>query len=136
MTDHQDRRSPYLVLGVDYGTPIEQARKAFARRARDLRRNPSSVYDMEDLTWALHTIETLDDPAGSVEYFRVPANRAPIGAPTEGELFWPDPLPLPRRSGPVTSEQLTVLRAEASRELIERVLATATSIPRDNPYLV
>ena len=136
MNEHQDRRSPYLVLGIDYGTSQGEARKAFARRARELRRNPSCVYDTQDLTWALHTIETLEDPFGSVEYFRVPADRAEIAGPKEGDLFCPAPLPLPRRSETATSEDLAVMHQQAARELLDGVMATATSIPRENPYSI
>lgn len=134
MSDHEDRRSPYLVLGLDYGASAEQARQAFARRARQVRRAESPVYSVEDLTWALHEIETLEDPATSVQYFRVPANRATLSAPNEGDLFFPPPMPLPRRSAQLSAEDINHFTAAAAKELIERLLRAIELVPCDNPY--
>lgn len=134
MSDHQDRRSPYLVLGVEYGASVEEARQAFARRARRVRRTESPVYSVEDLTWALHEIETIEDPGASIEFFRVPANRAALPAPREGELFFPAPVPIPRRSAPLAGDEIDRLAAAAATELLDQLVRTSTLMPCDNPY--
>jgi len=134
MSEANDRRSPYLVLGIDYGTPLELARQAFARRARHIRRSERPVYSTEDLTWALHAIETVDDPSTSVQYFRVPANRANLASAVDGELFRPAPIALRRLSPVVSTDQLDALSEQVARELAERLLASAAPVPCDDPY--
>jgi hypothetical protein len=113
---------------------MQLARQAFARRARRVRRAESSVYSVEDLTWALHEIETIEDAGASIEFFRVPANRAALPAPREGDLFFPAPVPIPRRSAPVTGEEIDRLTTTAAAELVDQLVRTSTLMPSDNPY--
>jgi hypothetical protein len=135
MSEGTDRRSPYLVLGLDYGAPADQARRAFARKARQMRRAEGSAFGIEDLTWALHEIEGSSDAlASSVEFFRVPANRAALPQAREGELFAPAPVPLPRRSSPPSSNELDALTAVAARNLVDELLAQVAPQPVDDPY--
>src|SRR5215475_7148875 len=91
-----DDRNPYLLLGVDFGTPPDAARRSFARAARRLRRAGSGRVSIEDLNWALHEIQNSPaDPFDSVTVFRVPANPSVFRPAAEG-LFNPPPVPLPR----------------------------------------
>ena len=70
-----DRRSPYLVLGVPYGAPKDEAARAFARATRRLRRQVDAPHDLEDLNWALHAIEQrVEDPSSSIDDYRMPAD--------------------------------------------------------------
>lgn len=69
------RKSPYLVLGLHVGATKDEAAKAFARATRRLRQLPDAPFDIEDLNWALHAVEhRADDPAASIDDFRMPAN--------------------------------------------------------------
>lgn len=135
MPEHTDRLSPYLVIGVDYGAPLDQVRRAFARQVRKLRRAEAAPFSLEDLNWALHEIETADASLqSSVEYFRVPANRATLGVPTEGEIFLPAPVPLPRRTEPPSDEELAHLAVRALRNAVSQVIGGASAARRGNPY--
>lgn len=93
------KRNPYLLLGVDYGAPPEEARRCFARSARRVRRAGATARTtVEDLNWALHEIQSQKgDPRDSVTVFRVPAN-PDIFAPGGEGMFAPPPVPLPRRT--------------------------------------
>ena len=76
-TDMSDRRNPYLILGVPYGASKAEAASAFAKATQRLRREPESLYGLEDLNWALHQVEQVhDDPESAIAIFRVPANPA------------------------------------------------------------
>lgn len=72
-----DRRNPYLILGLDYGADSIAASKAFARATRRVRREENAPYSMEDVTWALHSIEHAEsDPDATLDVYRVPADRS------------------------------------------------------------
>jgi hypothetical protein len=89
-------RNPYLLLGVDYGCPPDQARRSFARAARRIRRAGTSGITIEDLNWALHEIQnSSEDPFESVSMFRVPAN-PDVFVPAGEGLFAPPAVPLAR----------------------------------------
>jgi hypothetical protein len=131
-----DRRSPYLLLGVDYGAGMDAVRKAFARRVRTLRRSPDAPYTMEDMNWALHKIEAAKEaPEVSLDHFRVPANRATMPAPAEGDLFSPAPVPLPRLTPPPTTEELDGLAVQTLRDGLDRIIDTAAAARRGDPTL-
>jgi hypothetical protein len=91
-------RNPYLLLGVDYGCPPDEARKSFARAARRVRRSGTARISTEDLTWALHELQNEhSDPFNEVSTFRVPADPE-VFTPTGEGLFAPAPVRLPRRT--------------------------------------
>jgi hypothetical protein len=110
-------RNPYLILGVDYGASPADARRHFAMAARRARRG-GGRWAKEDLTWALHEVESAEgDPADSVSTFRVPADATAFDPSGEG-LFRPPPVPLARRSAPSTADERDALAVAASGELV------------------
>jgi hypothetical protein len=119
-----ERRNPYLILGVPYGASRNEARRAASRRTRELRRRQDAPYSTEDITWALHQVEqVIDDPASAVEVFRVPAAPGILDAPSGQGLFNPPAIPLARRSGPLTDEEFTGIRHRAVASVSKSVLA-------------
>lgn len=72
-----DRRNPYLVLGLSYGSPVQDVKRAFARRAKEVAKGTFTAYGMEDLTWALRQLEQSElDTDIDVTFYRVPANQS------------------------------------------------------------
>jgi hypothetical protein len=119
-----ERRNPYLILGVPYGASRGEARRAAARRTRELRRREDASYSTEDVTWALHQVEqVIDDPSSAVEVFRVPAAPGILDAPSGQGLFHPPAIPLPRRTGPLTEVEFTQIRHRAVAAVSKDVLA-------------
>jgi hypothetical protein len=117
-------RNPYLILGIDFGASGDEARRRFAAAARRLRRQPGR-WAKDDLTWALHAIESSEtDPADSVSTFRVPADPTAFDPVGEG-LFRPPPVPLARRTPPTTPAQHAELLQAAARELTWLVVKAA-----------
>lgn len=121
-----DRRNPYVILGVPYGASRGEARRAAARRTRVLRQREGSPYSTEDVTWALHQVEqVIDDADSAVEVFRVPAAPGILDAPSGRGLFHPPAEPLPRRSVQLTEEEYSGLRhaaiAAVSRDVITKL---------------
>jgi hypothetical protein len=122
-------RNPYLMLGVDYGTPPDQARRSFAKAAKRVRRASGSPITKEDLTWALHQIESRDtDPFDLVTEFRVPANSEVYDQGGAG-LFRPPPRPLDRRTE-TTEADRDVVRTGLADELTVLVAAAAQALVR------
>lgn len=105
-------RNPYLLLGIDYGSPLGEAKRAFARAARELKRGASrKSFERADLSWALNEIEhAIGDPEAHIEYVRVPAN-PDLYAWSGSGLLSPDPY-LPTRA-------TTVPTASPSRDMVE-----------------
>jgi hypothetical protein len=68
--------NPYILLGVDYGSPVGEAKRAFSRAARQLKSGAArKEFARADLSWALNEIEhELQDPEVNVAYLRIPAN--------------------------------------------------------------
>lgn len=119
-----DRRNPYVILGIPYGASRGEARRAVARRTRELRQRPGARYSAEDINWALHQVEqVIDDPEAGVEIFRVPAAPGILDAPSEHGLFHPAPERLPRRSAPLTDEQFDEIRHEAVAAVSRSVIS-------------
>lgn len=113
-------RNPYLIIGVDFGASAEEARHAFARAARRARRE-GGAWAVEDLTWALHEIETLEqNPADLVSVYRVPADPTVFEPAGEG-LYRPRPVPAPRTTAH-DEEAVDALRRRASSELDQLLL--------------
>lgn len=120
-----DRRNPYLVLGVPYGASKDEARSAAARRSKDLRRNPGTRYSIEDVTWALHYVEQVaEDPSSAVTVFRVPAAPGILDAPGSDGLFRAPVLPLPRRSSALSDEEFQRIRSDAIHDVTRLVVRT------------
>jgi hypothetical protein len=94
-----DRRNPYIVLGIDFGTPVDEAKKAFASASRRLRRHPDPPFSMEDVTAAEREVQDLTDPAGSIGIFRVPADPGAYEVDGSGELLSLVPRNLARQAG-------------------------------------
>ncbi|HEY3239156.1 MAG TPA: hypothetical protein VGL92_06310, partial [Acidimicrobiia bacterium] len=69
--------SPWLILGLPFGLETADARLAFTRRARRLRRTPEPTpFTLADLTWALHEAEHPGgDPWSRLDHYRVPLQR-------------------------------------------------------------
>lgn len=105
-------RNPYLLLGIDYGSPPGEAKRAFARAARELKRGAArKSFERADLSWALNEIEhAIGDPEAHIDYVRVPANPELYEWSGSG-LLSPDPY-LPARA-------TTVPVAPLSREMVE-----------------
>lgn len=124
------RRSPYLVLGVAFGASKGEAAKAFARATRRLRQMPDAPYDIEDLNWALHAVEQrIDDPASSIDDYRMPADPDVYVAPTGTGLLNPGVTPLERRSPASSPSDLEVVRASAIREVAAAIANEVEGAP-------
>jgi hypothetical protein len=120
-------RNPYLILGVDFGASADDARHAFAHAARRIRRQ-GGAWEIEDLNWALHEIETLEaNPGDTVSLYRIPANPAVFEPAGEG-LFKPPPARLRRRTQAGDPSALAELRAAAAAELEELVLTAYAAV--------
>lgn len=122
-------RNPYLLLGIDYGTPPDLARRHFARAARRVRRAAGGPVGIEDLNWALHEVQTRAGTAeNDVSVYRVPADPAVFNPDARG-LFALPPVPLPRRTRTSDDDRaaLADALAEDVGELVTAVIrATAT----------
>jgi hypothetical protein len=122
------RRNPYLILGVPYGVSRDEARRAAARRSRQLRDRQGAPYATEDVTWALHQIEqVIDDPESAVEVFRVPAAPGILDAASGTGLFRPPPEPLPRRSQALSDGEYNDIRHAAIAAVARSVITTLGS---------
>jgi hypothetical protein len=109
-------RNPYLILGVDFATSGDDARRAFAHAARRIRRQ-GGAWQVEDLNWALHEVESLEsNPAEMVSIYRVPADPHVFDPAGEG-LLRPAPVALQRRTPTHDEESLRQVRVAAAREL-------------------
>lgn len=115
-------RNPYLVLGVDFGASRQDARRHFAHAARRIRKQ-GGLWSREDLTWALHEIESLEtNPADTVSIFRVPADPAAFDPVGDG-LYRPAPVPMGRRAAPTDEAERSALVGHAAHSLVWTALA-------------
>lgn len=76
----------WVLLGLDYGTPAPEARRAFARQARGLREAGRSSA-LADLTGALHEIEHGPAPDARLDQYRIPLPMPEKQAAGERESF-------------------------------------------------
>jgi hypothetical protein len=115
------RCSPYLVLGVGFGTSAATANRAFARRLRQLDGLPLT---QEDLNWAQSQFKRPEDLRTSVEHLRLPSGSASRTPPTVG-LFRPAPegAAEPTPGGEPVADDPALVRARAA--LIRMVMAEA-----------
>jgi hypothetical protein len=120
-----ERRNPYVILGVPYGASRGEARRAAARRTRELRQRVEAPYSTEDVTWALHQVEqVIDDPSSAVAVFRVPAAPGILDAPSSHGLFHPAAVPLRRRSEALSDEEFDAIRHDAVVAVSKDVITT------------
>jgi hypothetical protein len=61
----------WVLLGLDYGTAVPEARRAFARQARRLREAGHNGA-LADLTGALHEVEHGPPPGARLDQYRIP----------------------------------------------------------------
>jgi hypothetical protein len=117
-----DRRNPYLIIGVDFATGKSEARREFARKAKQRRRETNPVYSVEDLTWALSEIEdAIERPDETVEIFRVPADRD-VFRPRSAGLLNPPPAVLPRSTVAHDEHALAATAHRAAADVFAAVL--------------
>jgi hypothetical protein len=122
-----ERRNPYFILGLDYGTTERDLiNRGLSRASRRVRAMPSAPFDVTDCTWAADELTRGGiDPATDVTTFRVPADPA-VFAPTT-DVPVPPPRNLARTTGP-SDAALTRLRADVLVEIgstgLDAVLAT------------
>lgn len=129
----QDRRNPYVILGVPFGASGEEARTGFARVSRRLRNEGGGPYTQVDLTWALHQVEQMiTNPDLAIDVYRVPASTSATGVDHEG-VFHPAPHPIPRYTTPSRDEwettRLNALSAALRRIMSERLLEVTDTVP-------
>jgi len=125
----EDRRNPYVILGVDYGASRDEARRAAGRVLRRVKHAEDSQYSVEDVTWALHQVEqAIEDPGSIISYFRVPADptvyeRRSLGADSFSAI------PLERRTPSPSDADLEGIRTAALDEVLDVFIeATAEKI--------
>lgn len=112
------RQSPYLILGVPFGTSKEQAARAFAKATRRVRKQVDAPYDLEDLNWALHAIEQrIDDPTLSIDDYRMPADPSVYEIPSGEGVLNPPIKPYKRRTPPTDAATVEALRARVRHEV-------------------
>jgi hypothetical protein len=127
MRSHDDRRNPYLVLGLPYGSPTREVRKGFARRSREVSRGDLTAYTTEDLTWALSQIELSEiDPEIDFSMYRIPANPKLFESANEtgGVLgfFNPVPEPIARATALISADHVEQLLDEAVLDWTKNLL--------------
>jgi hypothetical protein len=116
-------RNPYVILGLPFGAPREDANIAFAVRAKRLRhrKDAASRTRLTDLTWALNQIdESLKRPDASMDIYRIPADPDLFTSTATG-LFSPPPEPLPARPADLPAA-LEGARINAAHQLLRHLL--------------
>jgi hypothetical protein len=127
---NDDRRNPYVLLGVPYGASVAEARRAFARRSRDARWGDRTDADLTDLEWAVARIEhEHEDPTAVFGTYRVPADPDVLRPPAGFGLLAPAPRAAARRSPTAPDEEIGVVfdaaRLDAAQHLLDRTSAAA-----------
>lgn len=121
-----DLRNPYGMLGLPFGASREAASKAFARKARGLRRQAGSTQALTQLTWALNQVqEAIKDPRTALHLYRVPADPGSLDPDLPGVLK-PPPERMERTTDPSDAEWAALLdmaRQEAHRAVLAEVSA-------------
>jgi hypothetical protein len=133
MTD--ERRNPYVILGIPFGAGEAEARTGFAKANRRLRGLDNSRYSMEDLTWALHQVEQMiEDPSKAFHVYRVPADSDAAAVQRPG-VFSPLPNPIERQTEASTDEEREAVKMRAISELVRDALTTEiASLAIPKPY--
>jgi len=130
-----ERRNPYVILGVPFGATAEEARSGFAKASRRIRTEQGAMYSMEDLTWALHQVEQIiEDPSKALHVYRIPADPHATLTARPG-VFRPEPERIQRQSPPSTVEDWEAVRLQAARALLKDALtATPLTLNLPEPY--
>ncbi len=140
MNGNDDRRNPYLVLGLAYGASVQEVRRAFARRSKEVSRGTFTAYTMEDLNWALYQLEqSQQDPDIDVTLYRVPANPSLFDSPSpdgnDHGFFNPAPVPIKRTTDPVDPEEIEALLDEAVLCWVKQLVSpTGASVQIPYPF--
>ena len=115
MSGSGDRRNPYLVLGLPYGSSPKDATRAFVRRQKEIGQGTFAAYRIADLTWALHQVEqAMHEREVDVTIYRVPANRSLFASPPgvgDGGGRGFSTRTRPRSGGPPVRSNLKKLRS-------------------------
>jgi hypothetical protein len=113
-----ERRNPYLILGIPFGAPRDEATRAFLRRTKSLRRLGAAARPLHtDLTWALKEIEERPEPAGAaMSPYRVPGEP---GVERGTGVFDPPPEVLPAGAA---AADLDAVRADAAHEYLRHLI--------------
>lgn len=118
-----DRRNPYVLLGVPFSASADNAQAAFARKARGLRRQPDGAEKLHELTWALNQVtEILRHPELALNVFRIPSDAAAFEATGYGILN-PGPERLARQHNS-SEEAWTSLLDQVRVEMVAGLAAT------------
>ena len=139
MNGTEDRRNPYLVLGLPYGSSPREATRTFARRSREVNEGRFTGYTVEDLTWALNQVEQAAQDTGvDVRIYRVPANPSLFDGLPDGDtggsgFFNPSPVPIGRATDPVGPGEIEALLDEAVTAWVEELLGPGGQ-PVQIPY--
>ena len=128
MSTDDDRRNPYVLLGLPYGASLAEATRAFERRARTARWGDRGGPDLGDLEWALQRIEfEQTEPAAEYGTYRVPADPSVLRPPAGFGLLAPPPRATPRRSAHAPDDELAVIydaaRLDAAQHQLDRTAA-------------
>jgi len=114
-------RNPYLILGIPFGATRDEANRAFALRARGLRRDPRREDELVELSWALNQIdEMITDPRKALGIYRIPADPGAFYPDATGVLR-PAPERLDRRQ-PESSEARLAFSNVVAYELLALAL--------------
>jgi hypothetical protein len=127
-------RTPYLILGIPFGSSRDDANIAFARRAKSLRRAGAAGRDLlTDLTWALNQIdEGLRHPEAAMEIYRIPADPAALSSAGSGVLMPPPEALPPRPADQATARQR--LQRDAAQEFLRYLVQLhAGTVPLPRP---
>jgi len=129
MSESNNRRNPYLVLGLPYGASVGEVRKAFARRSKEITQGSIVGVSKVDLTWALSQLERgTSDPTIDVSIYRVPANHSLFDHGSQGSnsvgFLNPAAIPILRTTESVTAEHIDELTSKALLEWANIFLST------------
>ncbi len=124
------RSSPYLILGVPFDAPRDEAARGFARAVKRLRRMEDPPFDLEDLNWAQHEIDHREGIADhSLDDFRVPADPTAYRLPSPRALTSQPATALERRTEATDPRAVNELR---STVLLTSLIAAVEAALRES----
>jgi hypothetical protein len=123
-----DRRNPYVILGIPFGSDRATAERAFSQRSRLARKGGDFPHSVDDLIWAINQVEShLDDPTTSAATYRIPVYPEALRRPTGHGLFRPPLVPLARRTPASTPDEVGAVLAEARKDALDHLLTKAAT---------